>query len=204
MKYQHRHCRWLANPRAFTIVEAIVSSVVMAVMLIASVQSITTIAKSRGSLLIERQAVLLCKDMITEVMQCYYTLPAGSVDGASRGSWLVINDYNGYTELPPSTITGTPITGYDGWTRTVLVELVNPADPNGAAVVTDMGLKRLTVTVTSPSGRGASLVGLRSSIGSFERKPTTQSSFISQIKITLDGGGTAKSSAAVDLNNQAP
>ena len=199
-----RHCRRLANPRAFTIVEAIVSSVVMAVMLVTSVRAITSISKSRGSLLVERQATLLCKDLMTEIMQCYYTLPTGSVDGISRASWITISDYNGFSELPPSTISGTPITGYDGWTRTVLVELVNPAAPNGSAVVTDMGLKRITVTVTNPKGRSASLVALRSSVGFYERKPTTQMSMTSQIKITLDGGGTAKSSAAVDLNNQVP
>lgn len=190
--------------RAFTLVESIVSIAVVGLLLAPAVQSISTIAHTRGASTARRQGAALAKELLTEIMQCNYVAPAGIIDGTTRLTWVVISDFNGLTENPPTARDGTVLAGWTGWRRSVLVERVDPASPGGAAVVTDLGMNRITVTVASPTGAVTKLVGLRAVQGSTDRQSPAQITFPSWIDITLDGGGTAKAVSGVNFINQVP
>ncbi len=68
-----------------------------------------------------------------------------------RALFTTVDDYHGLVDAPPTEVDGTPIPGLTGWCREVVVELVSPND--GATVVmSDAGVKRITVTVKRAGG----------------------------------------------------
>jgi hypothetical protein len=165
---------------------------------------ISATARSRNVGAARQSGLELAKELLTEIMECHYVTPTGSTDGVTRQTWNAVSDYNGLSESPPVSRAGTALSGFTGWTRTALVEWVDPSNPGNAAVGTDQGMKRITVTVTSPGGVVSKVVGLRSSIGLYERQPTMSTTYTSWIDVTLDGGGNAQSDSAADLVNQVP
>ena len=151
-----------------------------------------------------QQGVELAKELLTEIMQCRYIDPNGPETGSPRSTWNEVTVYNGLVENPPTTRAGLALPGVTGWQRTVLAEWVDPANPGGAAAGSDLGMRRITVTVTSPTGKISRLVGLRSSFGLAERQSPVSTTYTSWIDISLDGGGGAKSASGVNLVNQVP
>lgn len=190
--------------RGFTLVEAVVAIAIVGLLLAPAVQTISSISHTRGASLARRQGAALAKELLTEILQCNHVVPSGMTDGVTRQTWTVISDFNGLSENPPLAHDGTTLSGWTGWKRSALVELVNPASPGGLSVGTDMGMDRITVTVTSPLGTVTKLVSLRAGQGSTDRQPPAQITFPSWIDITLDGGGTAKAMSGVNLLNQVP
>ncbi len=190
--------------RGFTLVEAVVAIAVVGLLLVPAVQTISSISHSRGAGLARRQGVALAKELLTEILQCNHVVLSGMTDGSTRQTWTVISDFNGLIEIPPVAHDGTPLSGWTGWKRGVLVENVNPINPGGPSIGTDMGMDRITVAVESPAGTITKLVALRAVQGSTDRQPPAQITYPSWIDITLDGGGTAKAMSGVNLLNQVP
>jgi hypothetical protein len=116
-----------------------------------------------------------------------------------------VSDYNGLSENPPLNRSGTPVPGYSGWKRTASVAWADPSSPSAAAG-SDMGLKQITVRVTSPRGRDFALVGLRCSSDTYERQAQAATTYASWVDITIEAGtgGTAKVTSGVNLLNQVP
>lgn len=191
---------------AFTLVEAVLSIAVVGLLLAPAVQTISAVSHTRGASIARRQGAALAKELLTEIIQCNHVVPTGMIDGSTRQTWIVISDFNGLTENPPLAHDGSTLAGWTGWKRSVLVEQVDPANPGGSAVGSDLGMDRITVTVTvtSPTGAVSKLVALRAAQGSTDRRSPAQLTFPSWIDITLDGGGTAKAMSGVNLLNQVP
>jgi hypothetical protein len=123
----------------------------------------------------EARAALLAADMLAEI-QAHHTgdpnngLIGGLISGlfgtdlgenaGDRTTFDDVDDYDGWTETPPTEMNGTVIPGYAGWTRAVQVQpvlLSNPATVAGSRT----GLVRITVKVTTRSGRKFTYVCLR-------------------------------------------
>ena len=201
---QHDKLRSNSQHRGFTIVETVLSMLLVGLLLVPAVQAIGAAAKARGLRSTQRQGAELATQLLTEIMQLYYTLPAGTTDGSTRQTWVVVSDFNGYSENPAASRSGVALTGYTGWRRGVVVDFVDPANPSGPVVFTDMGMRKITVVVTSPSGIITTLQGLRSAYGASDRDPPTQTNVLSWIDVAIDGGGTAKAESSVNLVNQVP
>src|SRR5205807_1031154 len=106
---------------------------------------------------------------------------------------------------PPQDCNGNAISGFTGWTRSVAVAWADPANP-AATLGSDSGLKRITVTVTSPTGRVTTLVALRSNASAYQRQPSSLVTYVSWSGLTLQvGSGTATTvGAAGSTLNQIP
>jgi hypothetical protein len=101
-----------------------------------------------------------------------------------------VDDYHGWSASPPQTKDGTPLADYAEWTRSVVIDFVDPSNPS-AVVGTDMGLTRITVTLTKGGGVQATLVALRSNVGAFEQEPGGEQTYVSWIGCDLQVGGAA-------------
>lgn len=150
------------------------SIVIVGVMFVAAVSTLGAAAGARTVQADIRKADSLARALMAEVAQCKYGSTGGSIvavrvlgaEGVGRLTWDTLDDYHGLTESPPAARDGVKLAGYTGWARSVNVERVDPADPGGASTrSTDRGLKRITVSVRSPSGKTATLVSLRSRWG---------------------------------------
>lgn len=170
-RQQHRAgCR---TRRAFTLVEAAVSMVIVATMFVTSLNMIAGAAHARSRLAIGRRAELLARAMVAEVQQAAYGATTGLLalrpHGVStdRTSWTTVDDYSGFSDEPPTARDGTALPGHAGWRRSVRVGRIGPTDINGVDLViaTDTGLKRIQVTVTAPGGEVLTYATLRSRWG---------------------------------------
>jgi MSHA pilin protein MshD len=156
------------RPAAFTIVEAMISTIIVAVMFVAALNTVgaSRLTQYRASQISRGQ--LLARLLITEILrQSYKDLNGTPVFGreadesaTTRAAWDDVDDYDGLSETPPVAKDGTALTDAAGWKWTVRVEWVDPADP---AVVqsTESSAKRIRVTVTYKDVPQAAVVVLR-------------------------------------------
>ena len=152
----------------FTLVEAVVAMIVVAVMFVAS---LNTVGVSRVTQL---KAVLVCRgrmfaeSLLAEILQQAYqesgtTYVFGRETGelaTSRAAYDDVDDYNGWSESPPVAKDGTALPNSTDWRRTVTVEWVNPLDPQQVSA-TETGAKRITVVATFRNMPQATVVGVK-------------------------------------------
>ena len=193
-----------------SLVEAVVSLVIVAVMLVAALGVVGGAARARIIQRNQCRATLLARHMLEEIMQCRYEDPDGAPlfgaePGENRPTFDDVDDFNNWEESPPQTRNGTPLPGYAGWKRSVKVVWADPNNPN-AVLFTPTGLKKITVTATSLAGNPVTLTGLRAASSPYEKKLKTAATFVSWAGMTIQVGpdANAKTSSSVHLMNQVP
>jgi len=205
-----RSCR-RTDVRGFSLIEAVISIAVMATMTVAVLGTIGSSARSRLIQADRCRAMALVRDLLAEVAQCGYAdLGSGVVFGPETGEtrragFDDVDDYSNWQESPPTSRSGLTLVGYAGWGRGVTVEWVDPENP-GQVYGSETGLKRITVKVTSPRGKGVSLSALRSKYSGYDRGIRSATSFTSCVGVTLQLGpdNSAKAVSSVNLVNQSP
>ncbi len=158
--------------RALTIIEVVVSMMVVSSMLVASLYAV---GASRTTLMRARDRALgaeLADDLLGFVYRLPYKSPSGSLLGIELGNLLAdkttlddVDDFDGYQEKPPQYANGTVIPGLAEWTRKVRVQWVDMADPT-AVVASESGVKRIIVTVERGGVEVARRVALRTDLSS--------------------------------------
>ena len=152
--------------RAFTLVEAVVCTLVVAVLFLGAVQAVGLSARIQFTAAERARGRALASALLDEVVQQKYASTSTSPlaydllygdpkANSASGRWGFddVDDYKGYAEKPPVNRDGTTIRGASEYRRQVDVMLVSPLDPSQPSGG-DAGLKRVTVTVT----RGRQLV----------------------------------------------
>jgi Tfp pilus assembly protein PilE len=188
-------CRTVhARSRGFTMVEAALSVGIVGVLMVASTSTFSTIAHGRQQQVESRLAYMVGQQLMAEIMQGYFqqqaTTPVfGPVAGQTRSQFNYVDAYNGYTAAPPVSQAGAALTDYTGWKESVVVSYVDPSNP--ASSISSSTLKRITVTITAPSGKTYQLVGLRSQYGAYEFQPTVQTNYITGVSVSLKGPSPA-------------
>jgi hypothetical protein len=156
--------------RGFSVIEAVLSALVIGVMLVAVLNTVGA-ARSAQVWNVDRvRATCLASNLMAEIVDEAYADPTeiqlfgpeASELLAQRSAFDDVDDYNGWSKSPPENPDGTPIPGYQGWTRSVVVAWATPAAPVGTSL-TDTGLKRITVTVSRRGVKIAELTALRAS-----------------------------------------
>ena len=151
----------------FTLVEAVISIVLVGVLLVAAINTLGATAVSKRN--IEHQALgnTLAADLMAEILSQAYEEPVDNVafgreageSGGSRVDWDDIDDYGGWSATPPETKDEEPLDGYDQWTRSVEVAWVDPTSLNDLGG--NSGVKRITVTASFKGVPAAELVAIR-------------------------------------------
>lgn len=146
--------------RGSTLVEAILSLLVVSLVAAAALEATGATARATRAVRERQTAERLAEAMLAEVTSRPYPKPNSSLLGTLLGSLVgivnrtglvQIDAYDNFTESPPRAPDGRVLTTEPGWSRSVRVFNVNHADPSQASV-SDTGLKRIVVTV-SRSGR---------------------------------------------------
>jgi MSHA pilin protein MshD len=155
--------------RGLTLIEVTISMLVLAILLVASLSMLGSAAKARYLLAKRQLGPVLARQLMMEAVQNQYaSMNANATFGmepgentGTRAAFNDVDDYDGWTECPPHDKAGNVLPNCTGWTRTVQVYYADPSDPMGTPASTDTGLKRVTVTVTSPNGAQTILAALR-------------------------------------------
>lgn len=104
---------------------------------------------------------------------------------------------------PYGVATGSTVTSVDGWSRLVRTELVSPTpSANGRLVLdnVDGGLKRVFVSVDSPTGQHAEAAAIRSAYGAHEEAPVVDRVWVTTLGVSVDAAGGASEVTAATIN----
>lgn len=196
-----------SHPHAFTLVEAAISIVIVAVMFVAALSTLAGAARARGMQAQWRRADLLGTSLMREILQTGFgdsgSLIIGINLSGNRTAYNDIDDYHELVERPPRNRDGDTIPGCDDWTRSVVVERVLVASPAGSGIrgASSSPLKRITITVTAPDRKTYTFVSLRSPYNLFDSSPTFNTLGGASIKITASGVPSSIC-AEIELPNQ--
>lgn len=193
------HTRRTANPApaparpAITLVETVISIVLISGMLLIAISNVGSSAKAWGVRRDARSGIGIAQDLLAEINR----LPASDTNQpplwgpeagentGNRAAFDDVDDYHNWSETPPTDRAGNPITGFTGWKRVVALDWMDPLNLDTVAVA-NTGLLRITVSATSPNGKVTTMQALRA-IG--KKPPLEAGSVVGWLNIELTLGG---------------
>ncbi len=171
MTLQRRPVRALG----FTLVEATMCIVIVALMLVAGFAAAGSSARARLTLAEQRSGHALIRGVLAEIQQRPYTDPEllagfgveGGESRTDRSTLDDVDDYEGLTESPALVLQGATFSRVPGWQLRVSVTFARFDQTTGklAASTSDVGLKLIRVTARSPRGVEHAAEALRSATG---------------------------------------
>jgi MSHA pilin protein MshD len=144
-----------ARCRGVTLVELIVTIVVIAVAVSGVLALVTGTAARSAENMQQVQAVAIAESYLNEILQKPFGIDCGP---CTRTQMDEVGDYNGLVDVGAHDATGSPVTNLAGYT--VRVTVSNPGLGTAPAVPAPQS-ELATVTVTSPDGQTAALSGFR-------------------------------------------
>lgn len=177
-----RRCR-----RGFTLVEAVISIVLVGMTLVTAMSLAGLSGAGQTGAFQQRRGHMLARELLIEIQSQSYVDPdlleaywdsivrtgsitlsggdnfgpaAGEVTG-NRSLFDDVDDYNGWTASPPQDKDGAVRSDFAGWTRTAVVEKVNPGDFS-LLPSTDHGLRRIIVSASYKGSVVARVTGFKS------------------------------------------
>lgn len=159
-----------ASRRGLGMAEAVLSTVLVAVLLTAALRTAGASAVSQAKSADRARSILMAQALMEEILVQPYKDPGASpVFGLEAGETLGqratyddVDDYNGLNETTPKTRDGAALTAQAGWSRITRVEWV-AASTLGQATgsASETGVKRITVTVYRRGAMAAKLTAIR-------------------------------------------
>jgi len=141
--------------RGFTLIELVISIVVVSVALGGVLLAINYAVSHSADPMLQHQAVAIAESYLEEILLKPFADPDG-VDGeSSRPLFDDVDDYNGLNDSGARDLTGTAISGLENYT--VVVTVANTA-LNGIGASDS---KEVTVTVSHPVGFNMTVSGYR-------------------------------------------
>ena len=161
---------WRRNcsPRAFSMVEVIISVVIVGTMTVAALNTVGAAKLGNQKTTSRKSGALLAQALMSEILLQDYEEPVDTPDfgressesGGDRIDYDDVDDYDGWSSSPPEYKDGTVIPDLGGWTREVSVAWVNATDLLSTSG-SETNVKRITVTVTYNGVQVASLTAVR-------------------------------------------
>lgn len=193
-----------------SLTEVVVSTMLVGLVLVGSMNGIGGVVRMQEAAQQDSDGLALAQQLMAEVLQQHYldpnSTPAFGLEGAEvasqRSTFDDVDDYHNWNKTPPVARDGTALKGYDGWTRSIVVEWVKLTDPNGVSGA-DLGLKRITVKVKDPSGGYTVVQSLRSKWGALENPLAMDATIQSMVDSTLDMGSGVDLQGGVNFSNHA-
>jgi hypothetical protein len=148
------HIRQLRSRAAFTLVEAVMSMLVISILLVCSMRVAGACGKMQYKAAEVASGRVLADGLLNDIRALNYEEPNGTPafgiesgeSSSSKVNYDDVDDFSNWVETPPQDKDGSAISNLTGWKRSVAIDRVNPS--NLASVVTsETGVKRITVTV---------------------------------------------------------
>ncbi len=145
----------LHENRGFTLIELVISIVVVSVALGGVLMAINYTVTHSADPMLQHQAVAIAESYLEEILLKPFADPDGVDSEGSRVLFDDVDDYNGLNDSGARDQTGTAIAGLTNYTVAVTV---TSTALNGIGAADS---KQITVTVSHPVGFNISLTGYR-------------------------------------------
>ncbi len=148
---RHRH-------RGVTLVEMVVAITIVAVAATTILGAIGAIATSSADAMMQQQAIAVAQAYLDEILQRWVVDPNGTPPNTGRGSWDLIDEYNGLVDVGAHDQFGNPITSLAAYT------VSDTTSPSSALTgVPAAAARRIDITVSYPPNHSVTLSGYRTS-----------------------------------------
>jgi MSHA pilin protein MshD len=202
-----------AARRAAGIAEVLICTVIVGMLIVSALDAAGMVFRTQRLNSDKLTGPGLAQDLLAEIMSMPYTdpqNPGGAIgvdsgeSAANRTTFDDVDDYHNLSSADAKNKDGTSRTGYTGWAQAATVAFADVAT-GVASGSTDTGLKRITVTVTSPTSVATQLVGLRFKEGALEQGLPVATITVSWVGVELRAGTSTRSQfAAAPLANLSP
>lgn len=163
----------LTGPRrtrqsAFTLIESLIASVVLAIAVVGIAGAIGASYKQTNALDNDAATIAVARALLEEVSAKPFAASTASSKASAgnfdRSTYTNVADYHGYHDTSPfTTLGGTTLDVGTGYSRSVTYTV--PASVTiGSTTTSSSDFGRITVTVSSPSGRDITLSRLISNV----------------------------------------
>ena len=167
-------CKRPAAACGFTLVEAMISAIIVATMLVAALNTVGSSARAQSAAVTSLRAQHMAALILAEIDSLPYRdpeviLPTLGLEAgeraADRSTFDDIDDYRNYEQAQAQSRSGTALSDELGWTISVQVEWVTPSSPGDAAVsLLETNLKRIQVTIALRGKAAAVLATLKANV----------------------------------------
>jgi hypothetical protein len=210
---QHRFSPSDFGRRAVSLLEIVVATMITGLMLVASLNTVGAVFQTYQANSSRLTGPGLAQELMAEIMSLPYKDPTansttiGTDSGeslATRSTLDDIDDYHGLSSTGMRSKAGTLRSGYTTWNQQVSVVWIEVL--TGLPwVLGDTGLKRITVTVTSPDGETSQLTAYRFKEGMLEQAPLVDTTAVTWVGADLQlTGQDLPVRTGVNLTNHTP
>lgn len=144
--------------RGFTLIELIVAITVVAIAATTLLGTIAAVTSRSADSMMQQQAIAIAEAYLDEIMQRWVVDPNGSPPNTGRGSWDLVDQYNGLTDVGAHDQFGNAIAALSAYTVTVSV-----VQSGGLGGIAAAAARRIDVTVTASPNVRVMLSGYRTS-----------------------------------------
>lgn len=191
--------------RGVSIAEVAISSLLIGTIMIASLNALGMVQRTWGVTANQGSGWSLGQALLGEMNATSYMDPdepsnenlglnAGET-GSTRADFDDIDDYDDWTESPPQLKGGTVLTDFTGWTRSVDIKKVSNGNPltERGDNFHEQGIRKITITVTSPDGEVTTLIVFRSNWGAVEQAAPYDTTVVTGVEMTMQTSSMTRS-----------
>lgn len=144
--------------RGVTLIEMVVAITIVAIAATTILAAIGAIASRSADAMMQQQAVAIAQAYLDEIEQRWVVDPNGTPPNTGRGSWDLVDEYNGLLDVGAHDQFGNPIAALSNYTVSVTT-----TPTGGLAGVPSGSARRIDITVTYPPSGSVTLSGYRTS-----------------------------------------
>jgi MSHA pilin protein MshD len=142
--------------RGVTLIEMVVAITIVAIAATTILGALGAVASRSADAMMQQQAIAIAGSYLDEIMQCWVVDPNGSPPNTGRGSWDLVDQYNGLVDVGAHDQFGNATAGLSAYTVGVVTSQSSALTGVPAAAT-----RRIDITVTYGSSGKVVLSGYR-------------------------------------------
>ncbi len=196
-----------------TLAEVAISALLVGLLVVASLNSVGSTVRTWRLAAEDASGDALAQQLLREIMLQSYEdpnetpvwkhEPSEIPSAATRVEFDDTDDYDDWTASPPQHPNGEPVSGYDGWARSVIVRKLHKDFRPHSDSHRDDGLREIIVTVEDPQGQIATAQAYRSAQGGSSQPIGTDQTVVTWVgcDLVLGAGGPSVSAGTLITNH---
>jgi MSHA pilin protein MshD len=146
----------MRRERGVTLIELVIAITIVAIAVGGILGAISAFSSRSADAMVQQQAIAIAQSYLDEILQRWVTDPNGTPANTGRGSWDLVDQYNGLADVGAHDQYGNAVAALAGYNVSVAVTNSSGLGGLGAAVV-----RRIDVTVTHAPDVTVVLTGYR-------------------------------------------